>query len=205
MSRLRCSPCEVIVPVCDCCTEEICYCSKNSVELSCATCICYPRGPYVGANVPTLVEGWVVDDGYPLPVSSYTVPGPNFSSFNTCGWDNPTTLFEYNKSVFRNNKYSDQELVNSLDAKLLVPGPGGVSLLLADNSVFSEYNSQLFYIFRNSTSQVYNTLTSEIKTFVDTMEGKSPTTYYLGSKYLSQLNKAHLIGRKQNRLYFVIF
>ena len=214
MSRIRCSPCEIIVPVCDCCTEELCYCSKNSVQLSCAPCICNPRGPYVGAKVPLLVEGWVADDGYPLATSNYTTPGPPFSSLVTCSWDPDMNLFEYTKKTFRGSTFINQ--MASLNAGFnpsafgIFPGFNNhlagtanvlVNQLLSRNfvsEIFKPYNAQLFYILRNKVSQVYNSLSPQAKTFIGDLQHKSPTSYYFGDLYLNQLAKSLLIGKMDN-------
>ena len=214
MSRIRCSPCEIIVPVCDCCTEELCFCSKNSVQLSCAPCICNPRGPYVGAKVPLLVEGWVADDGYPLATSKYTIPGPLFSSLVTCSWDPDMNLFEYTKKTFRGSTFINQ--MASLNAGFnpsafgIFPGFNNhlagtanvlVNQLLSRNfvsEIFKPYNAQLFYILRNKVSQVYNSLSPQAKTFIGDLQHKSPTSYYFGDLYLNQLAKSLLIGKMDN-------
>lgn len=196
MSRVRCSPCEVVVPVCDCCTEEICYCSKNSIELSCAPCICNPRGPYVGAEPPTLVEGWVPDDGYPYLTSTYTNPGPSYGSIGTCGWDMDKNLFSYKAITLNTGSISDEVLFDELNKKLLTAQPGGHSLILTENTLFTPYNAQLFFLFRNQSNRIFSSLSPTFKNFIENVGTKSATTYNVGYKLLSHLGKAHLIGKK---------
>jgi len=216
MSRLRCSPCEIIVPVCDCCTEELCFCSKNSIDLSCAPCVCNPRGPYLGLGTPLFVEGWVPDDNYPALVNSHTVPGPQLSSLAVCanagiGWDLNTTLFSYSASDL-----SGSTRLREMQP-LAVPFASGsfglfsgfnrhianqvtfpINQLLMKDHVSTRntpYNSQLFHMLKRKTAPFFKSLSTEAKDFMENLNHKSPSTYYFRKKYLKQLAKSILIGK----------
>ena len=96
MARITCEPCEII-PVCNCCHEILCYCSKNKVFQCDDPCFPVNQEHFPGgAPLPFFIEGMVADPNI-LEPDNHAAVGPAFSSIplDLSGWDLKYNLFDY--------------------------------------------------------------------------------------------------------------
>ena len=95
MARISCEPCEIVSPVCDCCHELLCDCSKNKVEQCDDPCFPTTTAHFPGgAPLPFFIEGMVPDNNL-LGFLQNAVVGPPVSSVAISGWDTGRNFFNY--------------------------------------------------------------------------------------------------------------
>ena len=96
MSRISCEPCVIVAPICDCCHELLCVCSKNKV-IQCED-PCFPLDEIHfpgGTPLPYFVEGMVPDNDFDAALDNHAIPGPALSSTVPSGWDGRYNFFDY--------------------------------------------------------------------------------------------------------------
>jgi hypothetical protein len=96
VGRISCEPCVIVAPVCDCCHEPLCLCSKNKVQQCTDPCFPLDEVHFPGAApLPRFIEGMVPDVDVNLAFSNHALPGPAVSSIVASGWDTRYNLFSY--------------------------------------------------------------------------------------------------------------
>jgi hypothetical protein len=95
VARISCEPCEIVFPICDCCHELLCVCSKNKVEKCDDPCFPSTEAHFPGgAPLPFFIEG-MVPDVNDLGFDTNAVVGPPVSSVTISGWDTTRNFFNY--------------------------------------------------------------------------------------------------------------